>query len=177
MAATSVPFEITQGTTVAWSVLLSDYSAASGYTLAYTFFSERQRLTVSGTQSGNGWTVTLSKANTSSLFAGPISWQAFVSDSGATVRYKVAEGVAIVRPDLSVDQPVPLDPRTHARKMLETYNAMLSNLAFVKTLQPEQIGELERVRKQFEWDVKREDDAEKLRAGGYPTRKIFTRFA
>lgn len=176
MAVDSVPFEITQGTTVAWSVLLSDYSAAAGYTISYTFYSERQRLTVSGTQSGSGWTVTLSKTNTSALYAGPISWQAFVADAGATVRYVVASGVAIIHPDLSVDQPVPHDPRTHARKMLEQYNAMLSNMAFIKTLQPEQIVELERVRKQFEWDVKRQDDAEKLRAGGYPTRKIFTRF-
>jgi hypothetical protein len=35
---------------------------------------------------------------------------------------------------------------------------------------------LERIMKSLQWDVKREEDAEKLKRGGYPTRKIFTRF-
>lgn len=178
MSAYDCPAEITQGTTHAWAVESSDYPPSGGYTLSYAFASERQTQTVDGVQATAGsWTVTLTKAITAALFPGYVSWQAFISNAGATARYEVASGVMVVKPDMAATSPVDFDPRTHARKQLEKYNAMLSDMSVIKVLDPSQIEALERIRKQMEWDVKRQDDAEKLRAGGYPTRKIFTRFA
>ena len=171
-----MPAEIIQGTTHSWDVTDADYPP-SAWTLSYVFYTDRQRVSVAGVQSGGGWSVTLTKSTTSTMYADAFAWQAFVENSGGTVRHAIASGVLFVKPDVAANQLPPLDPRSHARVMLEKYNAMFANEAFVKTLLPEQIEALERVRKQFEWDVKRETDAEKLRAGGYPTRKIFTRFA
>lgn len=176
MSAQSVPASIVQGTTHEWTVTESDYSPAAGWTLAYVLRSSRQSQTVAGVQSGASWDVTLTKAITAALYPGVFSWQAFVTDAGGTERHLIASGVLDVLPDVSATQQPPHDARSVARKRLESLNDMLSSSAFVKTLLPEQIESLERVRKQAEWDVKREADAEKLRAGGYPTNKILVRF-
>lgn len=178
MSEYDCPAQITQGTTHAWTVESSDYPPSGSYTLSYAFTSERQSVSVSGAQTGaSSWRVTLSKSITSGLFPGYMSWQAFISNSDATARYLIADGVMLVVADLSTTQPIPTDPRTYARKQLQKYNEMLADMSVIKSLDPSQIESLERIRKQLEWDVKRQDDAEKLRAGGYPTRKIFTRFA
>lgn len=178
MSAYDCPAEITQGTTHAWTVESSDYPPSSGFTLSYALTSERQQSTVAGVQATtSSWTVTLSKAVTAAMFSGYVSWQAFISNAAGTARYLIAEGVMMVKLDLSAAHQTDNDPRTYARKQLEKYNSMMTDMTLVKTLDPVQIEALERVRKQLEWDVKRQDDAERLRAGGYPTRKIFTRFA
>ena len=176
VSAALVPAEITQGTTQSWDVVLSDY-VPSEWTLSYTFFSDRQRVSATCTPTASGWNVTLSKTTTAGMYPGVFAWQAFVLNLTGTIRHNVATGATYVLPDLSVDQTPPHDPRTHAQRMLDQYSAMMLNEAFIKTLLPEQIEALERVRKQFEWDVKRQKDAEKLRAGGYPTRKIFARMS
>lgn len=177
MSVTSVPYEIVQGTTVSWSAENSEYPATSGYVLTYVFRSARQDYTITGSASGGGWTVTLPKATTAAMYPGVFAWQAFIRDSGSTVRYDVASGIIDVKPDLAATQTPPIDARSPARKRLDAFNDLLTTPAFIKTLEPGQISELELIRKQAEWDVKREADAEKLRAGGYPTRKILTRFA
>ena len=176
MSALSVPASIVQGTTHEWSVVDSDYSATAGYTLAYIFRSSRQSQLLAGTTSGSGWDVVLTKTITAALYPGVFSWQCFVTNSGGTERHLLASGVLDVIADASVTQTPALDARSVARRRLESLNDMLCSSTFVKSLLPEQIESLERVRKQAEWDVKREQDAEKLRAGGYPTRNILVRF-
>lgn len=175
MSLTSVPSEIIAGTTHEWEASHSDYPSST-YTLTYVFYSSRQRFTVTGVASGSGWTVTLTNASTATWYPGAFAWQAFTSKSGA--RHAVASGRMIVLPDVADDNTPPTDAESYAARQLKTYTDMMKNESFVKTLAPEQIAELERVRKQFEWDVKRERDAAKLQFGeaGH-TRKILTRFA
>ena len=176
MALDSVPAEIVQGTTHEWEASHSDYPASS-WTLTYVFYSNRQRLTITGVASGNSWDVTLSKANSATLYAGPLLWQAFVSNSGNTERHLVAQGFVIVNQDVTNDSTPPIDPRSHARRMLEMLERLMENEALVKTMDPTQIAELSRQRWLYSKQVEVEKAAEKLRAGGYPTNKIFTRFA
>lgn len=170
----SIPAELVQGCTLEATIQGGDYPANDGWSLAVVFYSKATRVSASVAADGADFTVTLTAAQTSEIQAGAVSYQAFASKDGE--RHHVESGVVRILPDFNAVQGQSLDQRTYARRQLESYNELFLNVSFVKTLQPDQIAELERVRKQLEWDVKREDDAEKLRAGGYPTRKIFTRF-
>lgn len=176
MSQDSVPVDLVQGTTAEWEVTNSDYPASAGYELTYVFKSSRQSVTVTGANSSGTWTVTLTKAITADMLAGGFGWQAFLTHTSGSPRYTIASGFINILPDYAATQIPPLDPRSYARRRLEALNELLIDVPFLRTLSPEQIEGIERVRKQSEWDVKRENDAEKLRAGGYPTRKILTRF-
>jgi hypothetical protein len=100
-------------------------------------------------------------------------WQAFVTK--ASDRYAIDSGSLVVVADLATATTA-ATAQSSARKRLAIYQAMTENVAYIKTLPPESMEALERIMKSLQWDVKREEDAEKLKRGGYPTRKIFTRF-
>ncbi len=170
----SIPAELVQGCTLDATIQCGDYPASGGWSLAVVFYCAAKRISASTSASGADFAVTLTSAQTAELPAGAVSYQAFASKDGA--RHHVESGVVRILPDFNAVEGQSLDQRSYARRQLQSYNELFINVTFVKTLQPDQIAELERVRKQLEWDVKREDDAERLRAGGYPTRKIFTRF-
>lgn len=169
-----IPAQITQGTTLSATVACGDYPATT-YTGACVFYDGASRITATVVASGLDYLVSLTATQTASMRCGAWTWQAFAS-LGAE-RVELDKGLVVIAPDLVQNQTPPYDARSPARKMLAQYNELLTNAAFIKTIPPDQIAELERVRKQAEWDVKREDDAAKLKAGGYPTRKILTRFA
>lgn len=171
----SIPAELVQGCTLDATIQGGDYPASGGWSLAVVFYCVALRVSATVAADGADFSVTLTAEQTLGFTPGAVSYQAFASKDGA--RHHVESGVVRILPDLNAVEGQSLDPRSFARRMLESYNQLFLNVSFVKTLQPDQIAELERVRKQLEWDVKREDDAERLRAGGYPTRKIFARFA
>jgi hypothetical protein len=168
-----IPAELTQGTNLAATVNGGDYPATS-YTGALTLHDGTSRVTGTVTASGSDYLCTLTTTQTAAMRPGVWTWQLFVS-SGST-RQLLDSGIIKILPDLAENQIPAYDSRSASRKMLETFNKLMGDANYVKTLAPEQIAEMERVRKQAEWDVKREDDAAKLKAGGYPTRKILTRF-
>lgn len=169
------PVSVTQGTLAEWRVELSDYPATA-WTLAYVFQSTKARVSVSGVADGAAFVVTLTAATTAAMLPDVYGWQAFASKSATSERYLVASGVLAVLPDFAVNQTPPADPRSHAAKALEFYNRFLVNEAIIKTLTPEQIEGLERVRRGYEWDVKRETAKQEAQAGGNPSRKVRVRF-
>lgn len=169
-----IPANHTQGTTLSAYVPGGDYPATA-YTGTCYFHDGQTKVTATVTADGDDYAVTLTSTQTASMRPGVWSWQAFASATG--VRYEIGRGQIIIEQDLSVNQTPPHDPRSTPRRLYEQLSEMLARPEFVKTLAPDQIAELERVRKQAQWDIKREDDAAKLKAGGYPSRKIFTRFA
>jgi broad-specificity NMP kinase len=160
MADTQEPTEIVQGTVYSWSRAFGDYDAT--YTLTYEIRGLSSTLTLTGTP-GTGWAVAISAAQ-SAAFA-----------SKATDRFVLDTGSLVVVADLATSATAAI-AQSSARKRLAVYQAMAENVAYIKTLSPDQMEALERIMKSLQWDVKREEDAEKLKRGGYPTRKIFTRF-
>jgi hypothetical protein len=170
MADTQEPTEIVQGTVYSWSRAFGDYDAT--YTLTYEIRGLSSTLTLTGTP-GTGWAVAISAAQSAALVAGPYVWQAFASK--ATDRFVLDTGSLVVVADLATSATAAI-AQSSARKRLAVYQAMAENVAYIKTLSPDQMEALERIMKSLQWDVKREEDAEKLKRGGYPTRKIFTRF-
>jgi hypothetical protein len=164
------PTEIVQGTVYSWSRAFGDYD--SSYALTYEFRGLSSTLTVTGT-AGASWAVAITAVQSAALVAGPYIWQAFVSKGSD--RYVIDSGSAVVVADLGAGSATTA-AQSSARKRLAAYQAMSENVAYLKTLTPESMESLERIMKSLQWDVKREEDAEKLKRGGYPTRKIFTRF-
>ena len=167
---TNEPVEVVQGTVYSWTRDFGDYD--STYTLTYEIRGLSSTLTITGVAT-TVWTLTISAAQSAALVAGPYVWQAFASK--ASDRYVVDSGTLVVVADLATSSTA-TTAQSSARKRLAVYQAMAENVAYIKTLAPESMEALERIMKSLQWDVKREEDAEKLKRGGYPTRKSFTRF-
>jgi hypothetical protein len=167
------PVELVQGTSVAWSRDFGDYPPSDAYVLTYEFRGEGSALTVTGVAGASAWDVAITASESAALTAGEYVWQVFASKTGE--RHFLDSGSLVIVADLATN-PAPTDKRTHAAKMLELLSTMLENNAYLKTQTPESIAALVSARKGYEWDVKRELDAEKLKRGGYPTRKVFARF-
>lgn len=164
------PVEIIQGTVYSWTRGFGEYDAS--YALTYEIRGLSSTLTVT-TTAATSWTAALTAVQTAALVAGPYIWQAFVSKGSD--RIAVDSGALVVVADLGAGTTTAA-AQSSARKRLAVYQAMAENVAYLKTLTPESMESLERIMKSLQWDVKREEDAEKLKRGGYPTRKIFTRF-
>jgi hypothetical protein len=170
----NIPTEIIQGTTAEWTFSHADYSP-SLYSLKYYLRSnETPLITLTGVAGASDWTTTLSKTTTAAMKIGCFVWQAFAESS--TERFLVDSGILLVKQDFAQSPVEAVDLRSPARQRYEQYTAILSNEAIIKTMTPDQVESMERITRQLQWDVKREDDAEKLKRAGYPTRKIFTRF-
>lgn len=172
------PYQITQGTVVEWTRAPGEYPTST-HSLAYAIRGgpSDQTAAVTVTEASGEYSASISAAVTAALVPGAYLWQAFATVTATGARTLIDSGIIQVLPDLANAQPLGFDARSPARQRLENLNAMLANVAILRTLQPDQIETIERVRKQAEWDCKREDDAAKLQAGEHPTRKILTRFA
>jgi hypothetical protein len=164
------PTEITQGTDYAWTRGFGEYDAT--YALTYEIRGLTSTLTITGVAT-TAWALEITSAQSAALAVGPYLWQAFATKSSD--RYLVDSGSLVVAADLATATTAAA-AQSSARKRLAIYQAMAENVAYIKTLPPESMEALERIMKSLQWDVKREEDAEKLKRGGYPTRKIFTRF-
>ena len=170
-----VPTSITQGTLVEWHAHLSDYPPAD-WTLSYEFRGA-SKLTVTATDDSGTHLVSISKTTSGSMLPGNYQYQAFVLSDDATERYMVDSGALVVVADYAnVTEASDTDARTPARRLYDSLTKILENTAAVKNMPPDQLETMYASWKQLSWDVKREEDAEKVRRGGGQTRKVYTRF-
>lgn len=170
-----VPTQIVQGTVAEWEVSYEDYPATA-WTLTYEFRGA-DSLTVTATASGSGYAATITRAQSSGMLPGMYQYQAFVLSGDATERYMVDSGACVVIADLSgVTQASETDARSASRRIYDSLTKILENSAAVKSMPPDQLETMYRQWMQLKWDVKREDDAERVRRGGGQSRKIYTRF-
>jgi hypothetical protein len=169
----NIPLHITQGTTVEWEESHDDYPAST-WTATCIIRSEKTSLVATATASGDDFEFALTATQTAALYPGSYEVQIFVA-KGAE-RYLHDSGYVQILPDLAVSQPLTIKGDSPARQRYNNYVALLLNEAYVKTLDPDQLAALEQAVKRLEWDLKREDDAEKLKRGDNVTRKIYTRF-
>ena len=167
------PFEITQGTAEAWTMENADYPA-TGYTATFTVIATSGSLAVNATASGNDYAFALTSAQTAALFPG--SHQYSVKVSNGTETYTVEAGYIYVRTDVSAEQPLGVSGISPTRERYNHYIKLVTQENFIKTMQPGSIEEIEQIIRRLEWDLKREEDAEKAKRGINTTRKIYTRF-
>jgi hypothetical protein len=175
--STHTPLEITQGTAHLWYVDAGDYTAAEGYAATLTIINSATSLSVAGTTSTDDpgdFDFALSIAQTAALYAGSYRYQITVTDGTNT--YQLENGYIYVLEDVATAQPIQVSGKSPARQRLEHYQSLLMQESILKTLAPGQIEEIEQAMRRIEWDIKREEDAEKVKRSINATRKIYTRF-
>jgi len=171
MGVVYTPFEITQGTVAEWEIPVGDYS---GYTATLTIISPSGSLSSLATESDGEFCFALTAAQTEDLHIGSYRFQ--VALALADDKHILESGYIYVRENVAQENPLAISGKSPARQRYEHYNALLLNEAFVKSLAPGQIEELEQSMKRLEWDIKREEDSEKMARGINATRKLYTRF-
>ena len=176
MDQVSAPFRFTQGESVAWTMPAPDaYRPGDGWTAKAGLYSTRGSLEVEATATAGGdYAFALTASQTAALLPGPFRFQAEATKAGQ--RAVVESGTILVDPDASTAQVLAMSATSPARQRHAVYMGMITDPAVVKTLLPEQITEMEQAIKRLEWDIKREDDAEKLKRQTNVSRKIYTRF-
>ena len=168
------PLEVTQGTTQEWTSVSLDYPATDGFAATFTMVAASGSLSVSATSSGAGFAFALTAAQTAALYPGSHQYTITVTDGTST--HQIESGYIYVLPDVSASQPLGTAGVSPARKRHDHYVTLVTNEAFVKTLEPGRLEEIEQIIRRLEWDVKREEDAEKIKRGINASRKMYTRF-
>ena len=77
-----MPDQLTAGETLAVTVAITDYTPDAGYVLAYRFAAPTPITATGVDDSTGGWTVTLTAAQTLTLVAGQLAFDALVTKAG-----------------------------------------------------------------------------------------------
>lgn len=122
------PVEVFAGTTWAWEVVVSDYSAADGWSLLYVFTNSAGAFSFpdDGTASGTTFSVNVDSATIAGKTPGAYTWQLFAI-KGADKRF-VSSGPITVKADITGGSTA-LDSRTHVKKTLDALEAVIEGKA------------------------------------------------
>lgn len=174
------------GDTIAWTKTLNDYEASEGWTLKYAFRSkDRLELTVTATADGEGYSATITPADSAALPVGVLSWAAFVVNADESQRYTVATGTIeiLINPAEGKGQ----EPLSTARQALEAVNvALIENAARPegsitfsdgRTVSYRNHAELVQLRNALLSEVRNEEKAAKIAAGMDSGANIRIRFS
>jgi hypothetical protein len=176
---TSEPSTVRAGDTWQWTRDLPDFPAP--WALTYTFWTATSAFSLTAAASGSTHTATVSKTTSAGYAAGRYDWTARVSSD--TTQLTIASGVLQVLPAVGLA----MDTRSHARRMLDSINAILEGRATDGDLDVmrTQHGEhstawdptvLMRIRSQYAAAVAGEDSAAAIARGDNPGRHIRVRF-
>lgn len=122
------PSEVRAGDTWKWTKSLPDYPA-SAWTLKYRFKNATTGFEITASASGDAYSVTVAAATTAAYASGSYSWIAWV-EGGTSEKYTVDTGVCTVDPDYrSGTASVALDDRSHARKVMDSIEAVIEGRA------------------------------------------------
>lgn len=127
--ATTEPTEIIVGDRVQWTKSFSEYPAtAESWTLNYYLRANLPggQINITASASGEEYAVDVSPSVSNGWTPGIYFWEAYVSKTGS--RYKVGEGSITLKPDFSAIE-LPHDGRSHARKTLDSINAVIEGRA------------------------------------------------
>ena len=177
------PTELRAGDTWQWRRDdVNDYPAPD-WVLTYFFRNATHYFDVVAVADGAAHAVSVAKATTAPRVAGEYDWIAVVTS--ATERHEIGRGRLTVLPDFSAEAA--LDTRSHARFMLAAVEAVQKGRATTDQLDVIEAtfadhgvkrseGELNKLRSQYLGEVRREDEAAALRAGGPSRRRVLVRF-
>lgn len=176
------PGEITIGDSLDWTETLSDYPAPD-WVLHYAFFNATDNGSFDAVADGTDHEVVLTSAITGAWKAGRYNWTAYVTKGSE--QKTIDEGVFIFKPNPTAG--VPVDARSHARKMLEAIEATLESRGTADQLDlvKGQFGEraiernLEQVKKwrdKYRDEVAAEDSEQAMSDGGTAPKNIHVKF-
>lgn len=122
---TTEPGELIVGDTWSWKRSLADYPAGT-WTLTYYFRAREGEFSVTCGIDGSDHLAAVPAATSATYKAGYYSWIAVVTNG--TTRATLGRGTTTVKPDPSATG-AGLDPRSHARKVLEALEAVIEGKA------------------------------------------------
>ncbi len=185
---TREPDRLAPGTTWTWRRDdLTDFPAGAGWSLAYAFASATAAFAIAGgqvTADGNSFVVSVPPATTAPFVPGSYAWSATVSD-GSGNKFEVDRGTLIVLPTLATNS----DPRSHARRVLDTVEALIEGRASRSDMRYEIVvngsmrrmdsfphTELMALRVAYRAEVKAEEERDRVAQGRGGRRRVFQRF-
>ena len=182
MSAT-IPSTLRAGDTLSATWSDPDHPATAGWVLRLTLINSAARYQANAAASGADHVLTVPAGTTTAWAPGTYTWAVDATLAGA--RATVASGTVQVLPDLAA--ATTYDTRSPYRKALEAAEAALATHGARAYLQAIEMGE----RKQtftspgdflafisrLRLEVRREDDADRLRQGLHPRNKLLVRFA
>lgn len=151
----------------------SDYPPAS-YTLKYSARLEGDGATeieITASASGTEFLVEVASTNTATYTAGTYHWQAYIVRDADSERVTVDRGTFEVRPNRDT---ATADPRSHARKVLDSIETVIEALAakrhgsyslLGRTMTYRDLPELREMRDRYRAEVVLEERAERRRRG------------
>ena len=173
------PASLLCGDTWQWTRTLSDYPAGT-WTLKYRFkCAAATGFEVVAAASGTTHAVSVAAATTGAYTAGSYTWTAWV-ESGAE-KYTVDEGTVELKPDYRAGAAtLALDDRSHAQKMLDAIEAWLESRDPAvaeyeiagRRMKYVPLGELLKLRHQYQGEVNAAEAAAKIARGEGSGRKI-----
>ena len=121
----SEPETLVAGTTAGWTVPAGDYSAAT-WTLSYVLLSkDKDRITITASDDGNGDHLVAEAASTTTDWnAGEYFWQRSVTDGTST--HVTGEGRLTIKPNFASAN---IDPRSSAQRAFDALTAVKENKA------------------------------------------------
>lgn len=183
---TGEPSEVVVGDTWTWKRddLAVDYPPAS-YALSYFLKIEGSTvspISLTASESGNEYQVTVAAATTAGYTAGTYRWDAYMTRSSDSARVRIGFGQLVVLPNRATSTA---DPRSHAQKVLAAIEALLEgrstqdvNSYSIKdrSLSKMTAEELVQWREYYRREVNREKINERARLGKSTGRTMAVRF-
>lgn len=180
---TQEPQQIVAGMTVRWRRALDDYPASAGWSLKYAIRgATAPAINLIATADGDEFAVTIPAATTDDYPAGRYQVVGYV-EGVASERHEVYRGLLVVVLDpVAATQ---IDPRSHARRVLEAIEAVLEKRATRdqqsyaiqgRSLARWPVADLLLLRDRYRADVAREEARDAIDQGRRPRRTIRARF-
>jgi hypothetical protein len=174
------PLQVAAGDTWTWKRILSDFLPSDNWLLSYALVKDGNLIQISASDDNDSHLVEVSPSMTAVYNPGDYRWNAYVTNSVTSERYKIDSGVIKVLTNLAA-QSTGYDGRSHAKKVLDALEAVILNKASkdqlsysiggrsISRLSPAEL---------FEWRDKyrAEFNAEERRAGRKKPPRVEVRF-
>ena len=176
------PEEVSAGDRWAWKRSdLTEYGA--GYTLSYelTIYAGAAPITLTATLSGSEYLIEVGQSTTAGYADGDYQWVALITRDSDSERVEIARGVMTVNPDPATSSA---DPRTTARKTLDAIEAVIEGRASKdqesysiagRSLTRMSVEDLLSLRDSYRVEVRREEQADKIKNGAGINNQIYVR--
>jgi len=178
---TTEPSQVTAGDTVQWTKTVSDYPASDGWILTYALLSEKNKINITGSASGQDHAISVSASTSEDWIPGTYQWQSYVTNGSE--RHNVGSGTLKVLANFAAKSAS--DQRSWAKRTLDNIEAVIEQRATMdqmeytiegRSLKRMSISDLLTFRDRFKALYQQELDAQNLGTGRPGKNRIFVRF-
>lgn len=179
------PDILVAGDTATWRRTLPQYPATDGWLISYALVQQQTglQILITGTADGADHLVNVPAAVTKAWSAADYAGAGYCTRAATGDRFTIWRGTITIAPDLAGQTPG--DPRTQARRVLDSINAVLEGRASQEVLEftiegtvlrKATVADLLLLRDRYVVIVRKESDLQKIASGRRTGRRILTRF-